>query len=104
MTLSHRLANGETRKVEVYGRRGTFKGQAVNIATVLDITARKRAEAHLQESEARYHALFDTMREGLSLNEIIQDEQGEVIDFLCLDANEAYEHHTGVLQVWSIPI
>ncbi|HNB54333.1 MAG TPA: PAS domain S-box protein [Anaerolineales bacterium] len=95
MTLPHRLASGEIREVEVYLGRSFLRGQPVNIATVHDITARKQAESQLRESEARYQALFDYMREGFSLNEIIQDEEGRVVDFLCLDANAAYELHTG---------
>jgi PAS domain S-box-containing protein len=95
MTLSHRLASGEIREVEVYLGWSLLQGQPVIIATIHDITARKQAENKLQESEALYRALFYHMREGFSLNEIIQDEEGRVVDFLCLDANAAYALHTG---------
>lgn len=95
MTLQHHLANGEIRDVEVDLGRGKFEDRAVNIATVHDITERKQAKKKLQEGEDRYHSLFENMREGFALQEIIQDEAGRVVDFRFLDANAAYEEHTG---------
>ena len=95
MTLQHRLANGEIRDVDVDLGRGNFEDRAVNIATVHDITEREQAKKKLQEGEDRYHSLFENMREGFALQEIIQDEAGRVVDFRFLDANAAYEEHTG---------
>ncbi len=59
------------------------------------IAARLITEKEFFESETRYHALFNNMREGFALQEIIQDESGRVVDFRLIDANPAYEWHTG---------
>jgi PAS domain S-box-containing protein len=55
---------------------------------------RARADAALQESEARYRALFAAIDEGYALYEVIFDEAGEPIDALIHEANPAYEQLT----------
>lgn len=54
-----------------------------------DITARR-------EEEARYRALFQNMRLGFSLHEIICDDSGTPIDYRFLDINPAFEQLTGL--------
>lgn len=49
------------------------------------------------QDELRFKMLFENMREGFSLNEIIKDDQGRVVDFRVLEANAAYEIHTGLV-------
>ena len=66
------------------------------IASVQDISARRQAEISLRQSEERYHALFENMVEGFSLQEAILDGAGKVGDFRFLDANPAYQVHTGL--------
>ncbi len=66
------------------------------IATIKDISAGRQVEEMLKESEAKYRLLFENMEEGFSLQEIITDEDGNPVDFRFLDANAAYEHHTGM--------
>ena len=61
-----------------------------------DISNQKKTELDLKESESRYRLLFENMEEGFTLNEIITDEYGNTIDFCFLEANAAYERHTGV--------
>jgi len=95
MTLPHRLASGEIRTVEVDLGTKKLGDKRVNIATVHDITEREQTKEKLQTSEERYHSLFSNMSEGFAVHEIIQDETGRVVDFRFLDANQAYEQHTG---------
>lgn len=61
----------------------------------VDIDARKRAEAALHESEEKYRSLFDTVRQGLAINQLVRNEDGRVIDARYLDLNPAYEAQTG---------
>ncbi len=80
------------------GKRKTILGNAIplfdndgkvrgSVASFLDITERKTTEQRLKESEAKYHGLFDCLHEAVSISEYLFDEQGEVIDWKCLDAN-----------------
>lgn len=62
----------------------------------IDIDARKRAEAALRESEARYRSLFDNMAEGLTLCGVVRDDEGRVVDQLYLDLNPAVEQQLGI--------
>ncbi|HML54407.1 MAG TPA: PAS domain S-box protein, partial [Solidesulfovibrio magneticus] len=62
----------------------------------LDITERKRAEAALAASEARYHGLFEAMAEGMCLLAMVRDEDGQVVDYRILDVNPGYAAILGV--------
>ena len=63
---------------------------------VVDNTERALADALLQESEARYRALFENMNSGFVLFEVVQDPQGDPIDLRILAANRFFELTTGV--------
>ncbi len=53
-----------------------FQGQACLQALVEDITERKRAEKSLQDSELRYHAIFDGVREAI----FVEGPTGEIFN------------------------
>lgn len=72
----------------------TTKGFQIG-AIARDITQEHQTQRELKVSEERYRSLFENMREGFALQEIIQDETGRVVDFRIIDANPAYESHTG---------
>ena len=55
-----------------------------------NITERKLAENALRESERNIRTFFETMTEGLSFNEIIYDEYGEMVDYRIIDVNPAF--------------
>ncbi len=62
----------------------------------MDITRQKRSERRLQESEAKYRRLFENMQEGVSINELVYDENGNLVNYRITEANPAYERIFGV--------
>lgn len=46
--------------------------------------------------DADYRALFDLIDDGFAVIELIADADGRTVDVLHLDANPAYERHTGI--------
>ena len=59
--LSHRLANGEIRPVEIYSGPVNFLGRHLLFSVVHDNTERKKAEDALIISEAKYRLLAENM-------------------------------------------
>ena len=48
----------------------------------------------LQESEERYRMLFNIMDEGVTINEIVHNEKGDVIDYRILEVNPAFTRNS----------
>jgi PAS domain S-box-containing protein len=63
-----------------------------------EINERKRVEAELRESEARYRSLFENMLDGYAYCRMIY-EDGVPADFVYLDVNTAFERLTGLADV-----
>ena len=73
------------------------EGKVVGAGEVaFNITEQVRAQVALQESEARYHSLFEGMTEGFAIHEMIFDENGKPCDYRFLDINPAFERLTGL--------
>jgi PAS domain S-box-containing protein len=53
----------------------------------------------LRESEARFRTLFDTMDEGFCVIEFLDGPLGPLSDYVHVQANAAYERHTGIPDV-----
>jgi PAS domain S-box-containing protein len=67
------------------------QGKVINaIIQHIDITERVQAEEALRENEQNLQILFETMSEGVALNEIIYDENGEMVDYRILNVNRAF--------------
>jgi two-component system, cell cycle sensor histidine kinase and response regulator CckA len=79
----------------------SFLGEpAINgvIASVRDITERKRAEMTLLESEKLYRSLFENMMNGFAYCRMLF-ENGKPQDFIYLAVNDAFERQTGLKDV-----
>jgi PAS domain S-box-containing protein len=61
-----------------------------------DITAQKRAEQALRDSEERARTLFTAMEEGFAVGEVIRDAAGAGCDFRLVQLNDAFERLTGL--------
>ena len=55
-----------------------------------------RAAAALRDSEERFRTLFQTMDEGFCLAEVDLDGDGRATDYRIVEANPAFEKHTGL--------
>ena len=75
-------------------------GTPLSMAGVsIDITDRRRIEEKLSASEARYRNLFDSIDEGFCIVEFIDGPHGPLSDYLHLEANRAYLHHSGIADI-----
>ena len=82
-----RRKNGEIFPKEVIVNKGTYFGKEVLIATARDISARKKTEEALRESEEKLRTLFETMAQGV----VYQEADGQIIS-----ANPAAERILGL--------
>ena len=61
-----------------------------NLSILSDITESKQVEEALRNSETNYRNLFETLSEGVALNEIIYNDRGEMVDYRILEVNNAF--------------
>ena len=66
------------------------------MTSLIDITSQLKAEEELKRSEIQYRQLFNAMRDGYALHEIISDKKGKPIDYRFLAVNPAFEQLTGL--------
>jgi len=76
-------------------------GFVVIAVDVTELVSRRheaeRLAKKLQDSEARYRSLFGAMDDGFCLVEMIVDATGSAVDYRFLEANVAFERHTGLV-------
>ncbi len=73
---SHKIASGEIRDVEVYTNLINIKGRELLFTNVYDVTASKKAERDLVESEEKFKHLVDLAIDGI----FVETNRGEFLD------------------------
>lgn len=69
---------------------------AVLAQTAAVVIERQRVEDTARESERRYRSLFESIDDGFCVIEMIYDADGRPADYRFLEANTAFEEHTGL--------
>ncbi len=64
--------------------------------SALDITDRRLMEEQLRESEEKYRSLYESMNEGLSIHEMIYNNDGDAIDYRIIGTNPTFSILTGL--------
>lgn len=57
---------------------------------------RARAEDAFRDSDQKFRALFDTIDEGMAIQEIVYDKRGEIVDVIYQQVNAAFERQAGI--------
>ena len=63
----------------------------LEISRDIRIQMRKQLEDQIFEKEERYQSLYTTMSEGVSVNKVLYNDNGEIVDFIIKGVNPAYE-------------
>jgi len=66
------------------------------VAEARDITAQKKAEEKIKESEEKLSMLFNSIDEGFCIIQMIFDEQKKPLDYSFLVVNPSFERQTGL--------
>lgn len=89
-------SNGEVKFLHKSGEIRWWSINAVKLTEtsylgfVKDITDNKKTKDDLIQNEKRLNMIFQTLSEGVALNEIVYDDNGEMIDYKILDVNDAF--------------
>jgi len=85
-----------TSKVPLHDQQGNVIGVLVMFE---DITEHKQFEEALQESEKRYHSLFENMLGGSAYCKMLYDDHKRPIDLVYLEVNDSFKRLTGLRDV-----
>ncbi len=93
-----RKKDGSYRWFEATGRN-IYDEAGIRTGSVLgarDITGKKITEKQLLKKDKKYKELFEGMKNGFALHEIVADERGNPVDYIFLEVNPAFEQYTGL--------
>lgn len=99
-----RPSDGETRWIHArldLERDPAGRAQRL-VGAHIDVTDYKRLELALRASEGRYRSLFESMDEGLCVVELVDDAQGQPVDYRFLETNPAFDLVLGLGEVTGI--
>lgn len=68
-----------------------YNGKEAVLEIFQDITTQKQAELELIENEAKFRSIFENMKEGVALHELIYNDNGKPTDYRIIDVNSAFE-------------
>ena len=89
------IEKGEVRAI--FGVGNKTEPYVKNDVVQLDLVSNELSKIlKLRKSDKRYNQLFNNMDEGFFLGEIIVDEQGKPVDWVFLEANNAFEKQSGL--------
>ncbi len=80
-------------KFPIYNDRGAITAIG-SIAT--DITELKRAEEETRAREIEFRALFEHMINGVAYFQVVVDDNGDPVDLIYVEVNEAFEEQTNL--------
>ncbi len=90
---------GQRHEVEFVSNLYQENGHKVIQCNIRDITARKKTEEALRQSEDRYRTLFNSIDEGFCVIEMLFDENDEPADYRFLEVNPSFAQQTGMENV-----
>ena len=91
-----RTKSGKIRSLMVSVDSIQFEAAPCLIYLAHDITERKRAEEALHESEEKFRTIFNSIDEGFCIAEILYADDRQAVDHRIIEANPAFEKHTGL--------
>jgi len=87
---------GQRHEVEFVSNLYQENGHKVIQCNIRDITARKKTEEALRQSEEQYRTLFNSIDEGFCVIEMLFDKSDKPVDFQFLEVNPSFAQQTGL--------